>query len=457
MRFLEWFRQLAASSSLRAAGSGPQDSQPRTDGIPQRSGLGFLADLEEHLVRHMTNEELTAWENRGIRTVDRPTDRVEASADEKQAVTTSVNFPFHWTSSVLAWGYLFDIAIAGELLAPRPDDCVLDVAAGTCWASELLTRLGVRTVSVDMSWELMRRGRERLAADTRLVFRDQAAFVAARSQTLPFANESFDGVLCLNALHHLPSYREALAEIYRVLKRGGRAVFSEPGTAHANEPLSDFRMREEGIVEKPVALPHIRRLAFEAGFTGMTVVPLRAASTYAFSYGAAPPDGDRLHQMWEDTLRHSPREHARFALHKGDERVADTLLPPQQLAGRLRATIVLRSVCQQVRHGQPFTDDLRVANAGTVTWKARGRRFGGQVTCGLKVCDLRGDVLREDLGRTALTRDVAPGEETDVAMTVIADLAPGSYELRYDMVVEGVTWFEFQGSRCPRRRLEVLA
>lgn len=54
-------------------------------------------------------------------------------------------------------------------------------------------------------------------------------------------------------------------------------------------------------------------------------------------------------------------------------------------------------------------------------------------------------------------RDVPPGEELDVAMTVVADLAPGTYELRYDMVVEGVTWFELQGSPCPRRRLEVQA
>lgn len=78
------------------------------------------------------------------------------------------------------------------------------------------------------------------------------------------------------------------------------------------------------------------------------------------------------------------------------------------------------------------------------------------MTCGLKVCNLGGEVLREDLARTALARDVAPGEQTDIAMNVAADLPPGTYELRYDMVVEGVTWFEFDGSPCPRRTLEVL-
>jgi hypothetical protein len=84
------------------------------------------------------------------------------------------------------------------------------------------------------------------------------------------------------------------------------------------------------------------------------------------------------------------------------------------------------------------------------------RRFGGQVTCGLKICTPAGEVLREDLGRTDLPHDVQPGGELTIRMTVPGLLPPGRYELRYDMVVEGVTWFEFQGSSCPRRTLDVV-
>ena len=169
----------------------------------------------------MSAAELSAFENRDVPSIDRASDDVEARADEKQDLTTSLNFPLHWTSAKESWNYLFDFAVACELLAPRPDDRVLDLAAGTCWATELLGRLGVRTVSVDLSVEMMRRGRERLRADSRLVFRDEAAFVTARGQSLPFVAESFDGVLCMNALHHHPSYAAALREVHRVLKPGG--------------------------------------------------------------------------------------------------------------------------------------------------------------------------------------------------------------------------------------------
>jgi SAM-dependent methyltransferase len=405
----------------------------------------------------LTAEELSLRENRDVPTIDRVTDEVEARADEKQDATSSLNFPLHWTTPEQSCNYLFDFAVACELLTPRPDDLVLDFAAGTCWATELLCRLGVRTVSIDLSVEMMRRGRARLAADSRLVFREQAVFVAARGQSLPFADGTFDGVLCMNALHHLPSYAAALGEIHRVLKPGGRAVFSEPGTEHAVQPLSRFRMREDGVIEKSVSLSLVRRLAIEAGFSRMRVVPLRSSAAYVFEYAATPVDALPLRQMWDETLRLGPAEHARFALHKGDDPPADTLLPADKLIGRLSARIVPEDVSAFVGAGRPFTDRLRITNTGTVTWKARGRRFGGQVTCGLKVCDPRGDVLREDLGRTPLSQDVAPGEEIEIEMSVAGALPAGRYVMRYDMVVEGVTWFEFQGSSCPERSLEVAS
>ena len=70
----------------------------------------------------MSVEDLTACENRDVQSIDRVSDASEARADEKQDLTTSLNFPTsldkHENES---WNYLFDFAVACELLAPRPE------------------------------------------------------------------------------------------------------------------------------------------------------------------------------------------------------------------------------------------------------------------------------------------------------------------------------------------------
>ena len=71
------------------------------------------------------------------------------------------------------------------------------------------------------------------------------------------------------------------------------------------------------------------------------------------------------------------------------------------------------------------------------------------------MCTEQDEVIRDDLGRTTLPRDISPGAEIEIEVVVKAGLPKGSYLLRYDMVVEGITWFEFYGSPCLRRTLAV--
>jgi SAM-dependent methyltransferase len=46
---------------------------------------------------------------------------------------------------------------------------------------------------------------------------------------LPIADARFDRVLAMNALYHLPNWRQALLEMRRVVRPGGRVVFSTNG------------------------------------------------------------------------------------------------------------------------------------------------------------------------------------------------------------------------------------
>jgi SAM-dependent methyltransferase len=58
---------------------------------------------------------------------------------------------------------------------------------------------------------------------------DRAAFaVADASRPLDFASQSFDAIVCIDAISHFPDRQAVLTEWSRLLKPGGSAVYTDP-------------------------------------------------------------------------------------------------------------------------------------------------------------------------------------------------------------------------------------
>ena len=104
----------------------------------------------------------------------------------------------------------------------------LEIGAGTGYFSLNLLRASVVTSATctDISPGMiatLNRNAERLGLEVKAARAD--------AESLPFADESFDLVLGHAVLHHLPNLRRAFAELYRVLRPGGRIVFAgEPSS-----------------------------------------------------------------------------------------------------------------------------------------------------------------------------------------------------------------------------------
>ncbi|HYM75474.1 MAG TPA: class I SAM-dependent methyltransferase [Candidatus Dormibacteraeota bacterium] len=104
---------------------------------------------------------------------------------------------------------------------------LLDVACGAGGPALRVAALtGCSVVGVDTHESAIATA-NRLASERGLAGRAEFR-VADAAQRLPFADESFDAVTCIDAINHLPDRERVMSEWTRVLKRDGRVLFTDP-------------------------------------------------------------------------------------------------------------------------------------------------------------------------------------------------------------------------------------
>ena len=110
-----------------------------------------------------------------------------------------------------------------ERLELRPDDLLLDVAAGTGHAARLLAPRVAGAIALDNTEAMLATGRQQ-AASAGL---DQVEFVKGDAARLPFDDASFDVVVCRFSVHHFSEPEVAMREMVRCLRRGGRLAIAD--------------------------------------------------------------------------------------------------------------------------------------------------------------------------------------------------------------------------------------
>ncbi|GAA2779002.1 demethylmenaquinone methyltransferase [Kitasatospora sp. CM 4170] len=129
---------------------------------------------------------------------------------------------YDWANTVMCFGLdRYWRRAAHQALRLTPQDCVLDLAAGTGISTVELSRSGARCIAADFSTGMLFRGRE-LGRDVPMV--------GADGMLLPFKDESFDAVTVCFGLRNMQDTAAALSEMARVTRPGGRLVICEFST-----------------------------------------------------------------------------------------------------------------------------------------------------------------------------------------------------------------------------------
>jgi len=109
---------------------------------------------------------------------------------------------------------------------------ILEIGCGYGDGALLIARRfgGARVVGVDIDSGLVEAARRKIAHPprwARQVAADPIAFLCGDATALSFADAAFDAAILFGMLHHVQQWRQAIAEVHRVLKPGGVFAFEE--------------------------------------------------------------------------------------------------------------------------------------------------------------------------------------------------------------------------------------
>jgi SAM-dependent methyltransferase len=156
-----------------------------------------------------------------------------------------------------------------SLLRPLKNEMILDLGSGVGTIMIALTRSGVKTVGMDYSKQSLG-----LAASyfTLANAKEQFNGVCSDGKNMGIKNESFQGVAAFDFTEHLDDsfLLPVFAEVYRILKKGGRFAIYTPNKSHLFEILKKHNiiLKED---KSHIGLRTMKEYTHILSHTGFTV------------------------------------------------------------------------------------------------------------------------------------------------------------------------------------------
>ena len=190
---LEWLERLAVAHAQVLRGWTTLDGAEKPASDSFSSWARFLAGTARAQVRDAREAEQLRY----------------AQEKENHYNFTKPFTPGHRDQNVRL---LHSFLVVAEHLRVPQGGRVLDLGGGAAWVSELLAKLGYKPFTLDLAQPLLRVGRDRFRREHLT-----ARFTCADMTALPFPDRSFEAVVVIDALHHVPDVPAVFREAHRVL------------------------------------------------------------------------------------------------------------------------------------------------------------------------------------------------------------------------------------------------
>ena len=340
-----------------------------------------------------------------------------------------------------------DFANLAVALALPSGARILDVGCGSGWLCEYFARFGYDVTGIDISPDLIALARERLrhvpfASDLETGLKHRFLVHDIEAAAL---DQTFDAIICYDALHHFEDERAVLKHLFAMLDYGGQLfVIEGEHPPEGSETEAELRsvMRQYETLESPFARDYLLSVLRESGFA---VVGDYLSIDGLFERETL--EGNRV------PLFETP---AFIYLLCKKVSAPGSAIPDSRNPGLLLARISLRGEFpSNVDPGARIHIPLEIENTGDTLWLVSRAAPKGTVRLGVKVLSKTGEVIDEVHGSPPLSRAIAPGEKVFLNVAHPAPKESGSYVIKIDLVDQDICWFEQHGSEPLVLRLEI--
>lgn len=113
-----------------------------------------------------------------------------------------------------------------ELVHPNKGDIILDIGTGNGYVAFALASLkkNCKVIGMDIVAATLERNKQK----AQKLNYSNLEFLTYDGKRFPFEDNSLDIIVTRYALHHFPNLLDSFLEMFRVLKKGGRLVISDP-------------------------------------------------------------------------------------------------------------------------------------------------------------------------------------------------------------------------------------
>ncbi len=217
-----------------------------------------------------------------------------------------------------------------------------------------------------------------------------------------------------------------------------RAMIDEKARSVRDVPQLNWRYILFNWNDSDVEMDRARALAKEIGVDRLCwEITDHPEDSFSRRFSAGSPDLARIqHEIWDDNN-------------------LGNAIPGATPRAKIAVKTWLPGVPLVAKAATPLKVSTRVRNLSTRPFRSQasyGRRL---VRLGAQLLDESGAMMNRDYARAWLPGDVHAGAEVDVPIEIAAPVQPGRYTLKFDLVSEGIDWFEACGSPTTTKRLVV--